>query len=104
MLYLETDDQRFKDAYSEYIKGVLVHTECNSVVKEDRRNRGRYFCGKCGRGNLEFAKDVERIEANYHLLNDEIYSGEHFKMIKKPSLDLSHLPPYSFFLSIEFKN
>lgn len=102
MFYLEIDDQRFKDAYSEYIKGILVHTECNSVVKEDRRNKGRYSCEKCRRENLEFVKDVKRIEANYHLLNDEIYSGELFKMIKEPSLDLSHLPPYSFFLSLEF--
>lgn len=102
LFYLGTDNQKFKDAYSEYIKGIMVHAKCNSVVSEDRNNKGRYFCRRCRMGNLEPTKDVRRIGANYHLLNDDIYSGELFKMIREPFPDLSHLPLYTFSLSIEF--
>jgi CRISPR-associated protein Cmr2 len=102
LFYLGTGDQKFKDACSEYMKGILVHKECDSVVGEDKNSRGKYFCGKCRRGNLELGADVRRIGVNEHLLADEIYLGELFKLVSEPSHDLSYFPPYSFFMSIEF--
>jgi CRISPR/Cas system CMR subunit Cmr6 (Cas7 group RAMP superfamily) len=102
LFYLGTDDQKFKDACSEYIKGILIHKECNSVVREDKDSRGKYFCGRCRKGNLELGADIRRIGVNEHLLADRIYSGELFRLVSEPSHDLSYLPPYSFFVSIEF--
>lgn len=102
LFYLGISDQKFKDACSEYIKGILIHKECNSVVREDKDSRGKYFCGRCKKGNLEPGTDIRRIGVNEHLLADEIYLGELFKLVSEPSHDLSYFPPYSFFLSMKF--
>lgn len=57
----EIDEEIMDELRPIYDLGKIVHKECGGQVTIDRRNKGKFFCKKCRRGNID-RKDIEIVK------------------------------------------